>query len=156
MKDVLKLPYKIQGLVRSLSYRTSLPDLTHTALSPSSSGDSLSTTSSDVLMKEVPKLKGVLKKSGGSEPDLRRRSTFCRKRNGSLSYSRSHHVQFSKSPSIHTTYSKCQYDRQTDQDAVCLNLTLDVAGAIKDELNNYKMTEMQVHEESRIYTHFFE
>ncbi|KAG2188614.1 hypothetical protein INT44_001369 [Umbelopsis vinacea] len=157
MREALKLPHSIQGLVRSLSSKSSLPDLVHSAISPSSSGDSLSTSSSSLSMKEeVPKLKSVLKKSGKSEPDLRKCSTFSRKRNASFRSARLHHVQFSKSPSIHSTYSKFQYDRQTDQSATCLNLSLDVAGAIKDELNNYKMTEMQVHEESRKHTHYFE
>jgi hypothetical protein len=158
IREVLKLPHSIQGLVRSLSSKSSLPDLVHSAISPSSSGDSLSTASSNLSIKEeVPKLKSVLKKSGKSEPDLRKCSTFSRKRNASFRSARlHHHVQFSKSPSIHSTYSKFQYDRQTDQWATCLNLSLDVAGAIKDELNTYKMTEMQVHEESRIHTHFIE
>lgn len=156
MKGVLSLPHTVHGLVRSFSYKSSLPELGHSSsISLSSSGDSLSTTATNasLLAQEwtEPVLKGVLKKSMKSEPDLRR-SNLPHK--ASRLFHQKAHVQFRKSPSIHQTYSKSQYDRQTDQSAVCLHLTVDVAGAIKDELNTYKMTEMQVHEESRIYTHY--
>lgn len=155
MKEALNFPHAVHGLVRTFSCKSSLPDLVRgSSLSPSSSGGSLSTTASDTQVQgdawAEPKIKGVLKKSAKSEPDLRKANKLSRKRTPT----RLHHVQFGNAPSIHHTYSKTQYDRQTDQDAVCLHLTVDVAGAIKHELNSYKMTEMQVHEESRIYTHY--
>jgi hypothetical protein len=177
---------KVQKLVRSLSSKSSLPDLVHDSISPSSSDDSF-WTDSDLTDKDVvasgawqssmismpappspsaatPKIKGVLKSPASkSEPDLRRcviPDHGMRQRHYSLIASKltgrgKPHVHFRKNPSVHHTYSKSQYDRQTDQDAICLHLTVDVAGAIKNELNNYKMTEMAVHDQSRIYTHYF-
>lgn len=171
---------KVQKLVRSLSSKSSLPDLVHDSISPSSSDDSFWTdsdvTDQDMPMSVVwpssmrslpapqPKIKGVLKSPASkSEPDLRRcvnADHGMRQRHYSVIASKltgrgKPHVHFRKNPSIHHTYSKSQYDRQTDQDAICLHLTVDVAGAIKNELNNYKMTEMAVHDQSRIYTHYF-
>ncbi|KAI8351515.1 hypothetical protein BD560DRAFT_427251 [Blakeslea trispora] len=64
-------------------------------------------------------------------------------------------VRFAKSPTVNETYSKSEYDRQCDPDAVCARLTPTLAQQIKEELNTFKLYEMQVHEYSRAHTHFF-
>ena len=64
-------------------------------------------------------------------------------------------VRFVKVVSIKETFSKTDYDRGSDPDAVCIRLTPAMAQSIKEELNAYKLHEMQVHECSRVHTHFF-
>jgi hypothetical protein len=64
-------------------------------------------------------------------------------------------VRFNKFRDIHETYHKSDYDRTSDMDAVCTRLTAVIATQIKQELNHYKLHEMQVHDSSRIHTHFF-
>ncbi|KAI9259384.1 hypothetical protein BY458DRAFT_478835 [Sporodiniella umbellata] len=64
-------------------------------------------------------------------------------------------VRFSKSVSTQDTYSKKEYDRRSDPEAACVSLTPWTAQMIKEELNAYKRHEMQVHEQSKIHTHYF-
>ncbi|KAI8072135.1 uncharacterized protein B0P05DRAFT_573069 [Gilbertella persicaria] len=64
-------------------------------------------------------------------------------------------VQFAKSVTTTETYSKLEYDRESDPDAVCTRLTPILAQQIKEELNAFKLFEMEVHESSKIHTHFF-
>jgi hypothetical protein len=64
-------------------------------------------------------------------------------------------VQFTKLVSVRETWSKQDYDRGSDPEAVCSRLTPAMAQQIKEELNAYKLHEMQVHEYSRAHTHFF-
>ncbi|KAI8989252.1 hypothetical protein BDB01DRAFT_781129 [Pilobolus umbonatus] len=64
-------------------------------------------------------------------------------------------VCFDKIVSVRETFSKTDYDRGSDAEAVCNRLTSILAQKIKEELNNYKLYEMQVHESSRVNTHFF-
>ena len=64
-------------------------------------------------------------------------------------------VRFAKVVSVRETYARHEYDRGSDPDAVCTRLTPSMAYFIKEELNAYKLHEMQVHECSRENTHFF-
>ncbi|KAG2209727.1 hypothetical protein INT47_001875 [Mucor saturninus] len=64
-------------------------------------------------------------------------------------------VRFTKLVSVRDTFSKMDYDRASDPEAVCTRLTPTMAQQIKEELNAYKLHEMQVHEYSRVHTHFF-
>ncbi|KAG2228024.1 hypothetical protein INT45_012048 [Circinella minor] len=64
-------------------------------------------------------------------------------------------VRFAKIVSVRETYARHEYDRGSDPDAVCTRLTPAMAYFIKEELNTYKLHEMQVHECSRENTHFF-
>lgn len=64
-------------------------------------------------------------------------------------------VRFTTFVSMRETYSKAEYDRGSDPNAVCTRLTPAIAQGIKEELNAYKLHEMQVHEYSRVHTHFF-
>ncbi|KAI8641858.1 hypothetical protein BD408DRAFT_313348, partial [Parasitella parasitica] len=57
---------------------------------------------------------------------------------------------FTKLVSVRETFSKADYDRGSDPDAVCTRLTPATAQQIKEELNAYKLHEMQVHEYSRV------
>ncbi|KKK19198.1 hypothetical protein ARAM_004773 [Aspergillus rambellii] len=59
---------------------------------------------------------------------------------------------FSPRIQFHETWPSGEYDRRGDI-ATCNRLTPLLAQQIKEELNNFKM-EMQVHETSKIYTHF--
>ncbi|KAB8242473.1 hypothetical protein BDV35DRAFT_384048 [Aspergillus flavus] len=59
---------------------------------------------------------------------------------------------FSPRIQFHDTWPSGEYDRRGDI-ATCNRLTPLLAQQIKEELNNFKM-EMEVHETSKIYTHF--
>lgn len=63
-------------------------------------------------------------------------------------------IKFSPRITIHETYTHSEYDRRGEV-ATCNRLTPLLAQRIKEELNAYKMDEMAVAEDSRIYTHFF-
>lgn len=60
---------------------------------------------------------------------------------------------FSPRIQFHDTWPSGEYDRRGDI-ATCNRLTPMLAQQIKEELNTFKM-EMEVHENSKIYTHFF-
>lgn len=62
-------------------------------------------------------------------------------------------VKFSSRILLYDTYGEDEYDRKPET-ATCNNLTPQLALDIKNELNEVK-SEMQVHESSRCYTHFF-
>ncbi|KAI8099482.1 uncharacterized protein BX664DRAFT_354897 [Halteromyces radiatus] len=64
-------------------------------------------------------------------------------------------IRFDKMVQIHATYSQQDYNRQSDPDAICTRLNATLAHQIKQELNLFKTTEMPIHEQSRVYTHFF-
>ncbi|OBZ89875.1 hypothetical protein A0J61_02086 [Choanephora cucurbitarum] len=64
-------------------------------------------------------------------------------------------VQFCTTIQVHETFAATDYDRRCDTSATCQKLTPISAMKIKQELNEYKLTEMDVHVESRQYTHFF-
>ncbi|KAI7874282.1 hypothetical protein K492DRAFT_42987 [Lichtheimia hyalospora FSU 10163] len=64
-------------------------------------------------------------------------------------------VQFSYTVLIYETFSSEEYDRKCDTRDTCQHLTPSTAMHIKQELNEFKLVEMQVHESSRCYTHFF-
>jgi hypothetical protein len=65
------------------------------------------------------------------------------------------HIQFSQSVEFYDTHSPNEYDRRCDPNVTCAKLTPLVAMKIKQELNEYKLKEMDVHIDSRMYTHFF-
>jgi hypothetical protein len=54
---------------------------------------------------------------------------------------------------VYSTYDGYTYDRRSEP-ATCNRLTPDLAMAIKQELNEFKL-EMPVHPSSRVYTHYF-
>ncbi|ODV80379.1 uncharacterized protein CANTADRAFT_234505 [Suhomyces tanzawaensis NRRL Y-17324] len=62
-------------------------------------------------------------------------------------------VRFSSRIILYDTYNGEEYDRHPDT-ATCNQLTPLLAQQIKDELNSFK-SEMEIHSESRCYTHFF-
>ncbi|PKY37963.1 hypothetical protein RhiirA4_305568, partial [Rhizophagus irregularis] len=57
-------------------------------------------------------------------------------------------LQFSSKILVHETWTREDYDRRGDQ-STCNKLTPILAQKIKDELNEYKTVEMQVHEDSK-------
>lgn len=64
-----------------------------------------------------------------------------------------HNVNFSSKIILYETYGEEEYDRKPDV-ATCNQLTPQLAQLIKAELNELK-SDMEVHEESQCYTHFF-
>ncbi|GMG19214.1 unnamed protein product [Ambrosiozyma monospora] len=62
-------------------------------------------------------------------------------------------VRFSSRILLYDTYTEDEYDRHPES-GTCNNLTPQLAIMIKNELNEVK-AEMEVHELSRCYTHFF-
>ncbi|KAI8092993.1 uncharacterized protein BX664DRAFT_98596 [Halteromyces radiatus] len=64
-------------------------------------------------------------------------------------------VRFRTTVQVHDTFGSQDYDRRCDTQATCQRLTPTLALQIKQELNEYKLNEMQVHPQSRQYTHFF-
>ncbi|KAL1860974.1 bud neck involved protein [Paecilomyces lecythidis] len=64
----------------------------------------------------------------------------------------SKNLVFSPRIQFHETWPSGEYDRRGDI-ATCNRLTPLLAQQIKEELNNFKM-EMEVHETSKVYTHF--
>ena len=61
-------------------------------------------------------------------------------------------VTFSSRIIVYDTFNRVDYDRRAEL-ATCNRLTPMLAQQIKEELNNFKM-EMEIHADSRIYTHF--
>ncbi|ERF72523.1 hypothetical protein EPUS_02804 [Endocarpon pusillum Z07020] len=62
-------------------------------------------------------------------------------------------ISFSPRIQFYDTWPSMEYDRRGDI-ATCNRLTPMLAQQIKEELNTFKM-EMEVHESSKVYTHFF-
>ncbi|KAI9817506.1 MAG: bud neck involved protein [Pycnora praestabilis] len=62
-------------------------------------------------------------------------------------------ISFSPRIQFHDTWPSMEYDRRGEI-ATCNRLTPMLAQQIKEELNSFKM-EMEVHEQSKVYTHFF-
>ncbi|GAA5939481.1 uncharacterized protein JCM15063_006193 [Sporobolomyces koalae] len=63
-------------------------------------------------------------------------------------------IAFAANLSVHTTWPAAIYDRRAEP-ATCNRLTPTLAQQIKEELNSFKMEEMDVHPDSRKLTHFF-
>lgn len=63
-------------------------------------------------------------------------------------------LTFAANLSVYHTFSPAAYDRRSEP-ATCNRLTPALAQRIKEELNSYKMEEMEVHQSSRMHTHFF-
>ncbi|GAA5922122.1 hypothetical protein JCM1841_006889 [Sporobolomyces salmonicolor] len=66
----------------------------------------------------------------------------------------SRRIAFAANLSVHTTWPAAIYDRRAEP-ATCNRLTPSLAQQIKEELNSFKMEEMEVHPASRKLTHFF-
>lgn len=84
-----------------------------------------------------------------------RQSSYNMHKSSSSNGSIAHNTKVSFSPRIiiYDTYDPVEYDRHAEP-ATCNRLNPMLAQQIREELNNLKM-EMEVHAESRIYTHFF-
>ncbi|KAJ1923699.1 hypothetical protein IWQ60_005725 [Tieghemiomyces parasiticus] len=64
---------------------------------------------------------------------------------------RKHSLRFAETVLIYETFDPTLYDRRGD---AMMRLTPEIAFQIKSELNHFKMYELEVHEDSRQYTHF--
>ncbi|QRV76903.1 chromosome segregation protein spc25 [Ceratobasidium sp. AG-Ba] len=67
---------------------------------------------------------------------------------------KSRRLTFATNLSVYDTFPPSTYDRRSEP-ATCNRLTPALAQRIKEELNSYKMEEMEVHASSRVHTHFF-
>ncbi|KAJ7139332.1 hypothetical protein C8R44DRAFT_867484 [Mycena epipterygia] len=81
--------------------------------------------------------------SGGPPPLAHRAATTPAKK-----------LAFASNLSVYDTFSASMYDRRSEP-ATWSRLTPALAQRIKEELNSYKMEEMEVHAASRIHTQFF-
>lgn len=63
-------------------------------------------------------------------------------------------ISFAQNLSVHTTWPASVYDRKPEL-GTCNKLTPTLAQRIKEELNAFKMEEMEVHPNSRHWTQFF-
>ncbi|CAO3595829.1 unnamed protein product [Absidia cylindrospora] len=94
-----------------------------------------SSSSSSLIMDQVTPLPTTSSSSGSSSSKRR--------------------LQFCPTVQVHETFTAADYDRRCDTNATCQKLTPSLALKIKQEINEYKLTEMDVHLESRQYTQFF-
>ncbi|KAF6765908.1 hypothetical protein DFP72DRAFT_884 [Ephemerocybe angulata] len=86
----------------------------------------------------------VLSTIGASAPALPHRSATTPQKK----------LTFATSLAVYDTFSPAMYDRRSEP-ATWSRLTPALAQRIKEELNSYKMEEMEVHASSRIHTQFF-
>lgn len=63
-------------------------------------------------------------------------------------------LAFASNLSVYDTFPATVYDRRSEP-ATWSRLTPALAQRIKEELNSYKMEEMEVHAASRVHTQFF-
>ena len=89
----------------------------------------------DIEMEEEPVVKSILKKPGKQSEVLAPKQ-----------------MRFNPVVTVGETHHREVYERKSDY---MLHLTPELAYMIKKELNEFKTTEMAVHESSRIYTHLF-
>ncbi|KAF9042049.1 hypothetical protein BJ165DRAFT_243640 [Panaeolus papilionaceus] len=82
--------------------------------------------------------------SGSTAPTLTHRSATTP----------SKRLMFATNLSVYDTFSASVYDRRSEP-ATWSRLTPALAQRIKEELNSYKMEEMEVHASSRVHTQFF-
>jgi len=75
-------------------------------------------------------------------------------RSATVPLTKSKKLTFAANLSVYHTFSSSAYDRRSEP-ATCNRLTPALAQRIKEELNSYKMEEMEVHQASRAHTHFF-
>ena len=91
----------------------------------------------ELVMEQQPeKVKGILKKSQDKEMQCREKKTF----------------RFNETVLVGETFAKAEYERRSNY---MLHLTPELAFMIKKELNEFKMYDMPVHEESRQFTHLY-
>jgi len=83
--------------------------------------------------------------SGSTQPPLMHRSATVPAKKT---------LSFANNLSVYDTFSSSVYDRRSEP-ATWSRLTPALAQRIKEELNSYKMEEMEVHAASRIHTQFF-
>ncbi|KAE8419214.1 hypothetical protein BDV36DRAFT_141573 [Aspergillus pseudocaelatus] len=86
------------------------------------------------------------------EDDFLPEGRFLDSKGASIAPAAPKSLVFSPRIQFHDTWPSGEYDRRGDI-ATCNRLTPLLAQQIKEELNNFKM-EMEVHETSKIYTHF--
>lgn len=88
-----------------------------------------------------------------NKPALTSSSSFASQQSSKKSFKPSRKVGFSSKIVLYDAWNGEDYDRHPDI-ATCNQLTPLIAQQIKEELNELK-SEMEVHEESQCYTHFY-
>ncbi|TNY23258.1 hypothetical protein DMC30DRAFT_44681 [Rhodotorula diobovata] len=89
-----------------------------------------------------------------SAPALNHFSSLSSMRPSPPATAKGRRIVFASNLSVHTTWPAAIYDRRAEP-ATCNRLTPVLAQQIKEELNSFKMEEMDVHPASRKLTHFF-
>jgi len=144
-------PDHIDGLHKSTSpHETIIPPLDIPGGNFFSSGNSDKSPQSSTFAYTQPHLNSsapaLSTMFSSSTPSLGQRST--------TTPAPSKKISFAAHLSVYDTFSPRTYDRRSEP-ATCNRLTPALAQRIKEELNSYKMEEMEVHYASRVHTHFF-
>ncbi|KDQ17527.1 hypothetical protein BOTBODRAFT_53122 [Botryobasidium botryosum FD-172 SS1] len=144
-------PDHIDGLHKSTSpHETIIPPLDIPSSSFFSSGSSDKSPQSSTFAYAHPHMNSsapaLSTMFSSSTPSLGQRST--------TTPAPSKKISFAAHLSVYDTFSPRTYDRRSEP-ATCNRLTPALAQRIKEELNSYKMEEMEVHYASRVHTHFF-
>ncbi|KAJ1977229.1 bud neck involved protein [Dimargaris cristalligena] len=121
--------------------------------SPSSSSSSLSSTSHSSTVAPGPLLPPSILKSCSAYDPISESSSLS---SGSFASASSHpqrkrSLKFAETVLIYETFDPTLYDRRGE---AMMRLTPEIAFQIKSELNHFKMYELEVHEDSKQYTHF--
>lgn len=123
---------------------------------PSSPAASSSATQSTLALDASPTFPYTLPTLNASAPVLAHVPSFSIHpiRSASTPGGSGRRIAFAPNLSVHTTWPASVYDRRAEP-ATCNRLTPTLAQRIKEELNSFKMEEMEVHPTSRQLTHFF-
>ncbi|KAJ3735295.1 hypothetical protein DFJ43DRAFT_41095 [Lentinula guzmanii] len=120
--------------------------------SPRDSFDSTATVSHAPHVPEKSSL--LFSHSNSSAPALSTMSSKAPTLTHRSATTPSKRLAFANNLSVYDTFSSSVYDRRSEP-ATWSRLTPALAQRIKEELNSYKMEEMEVHAASRIHTQFF-
>lgn len=122
---------------------------------PSSPAASSSATQSTLALDASPTFPYTLPTLNASAPVLAHVPSFSIHpiRSASTPGGSGRRIAFAPNLSVHTTWPASVYDRRAEP-ATCNRLTPTLAQRIKEELNSFKMEEMEVHPTSRQLTHF--
>ncbi|THV01230.1 hypothetical protein K435DRAFT_853944 [Dendrothele bispora CBS 962.96] len=118
--------------------------------SPRDSVDSTSTVSHSHTLAE----KSLFSHSNSSAPVLSTLGSTAPTLTHRSATTPSKRLAFANNLSVYDTFPPSMYDRRSEP-ATWSRLTPALAQRIKEELNSYKMEEMEVHAASRIHTQFF-
>lgn len=159
-------PDHIDGLHRHNSHRSTTSTVKESATngppflpplhfdSSQTLAPSLSTSSSSSAADGANNRNSVFNHANNSEPTLSTMVAAPPTLSHRSATTPAKRLAFAANLSIYDTFSSATYDRRSEP-ATWSRLTPALAQRIKEELNSYKMEEMEVHASSRIHTQFF-